>query len=67
VAGVAGKALHLEPRVWLVFYKAHTGVKSIRYEDTVREAATGRSAPTGLHRQRAEGTFQRVGWFLAGC
>src|SRR5438067_13188792 len=24
--------------VWLVFYKAHTGVKSIRYEDTVREA-----------------------------
>src|SRR5882762_2263275 len=26
------------PGVWLVFYKAHTGVKSIRYEDTVREA-----------------------------
>src|SRR5215471_9286919 len=24
--------------VWLVFYKRHTGVKSIRYEDTVREA-----------------------------
>ena len=24
--------------VWLVFHKAHTGVKSIRYEDTVREA-----------------------------
>jgi uncharacterized protein YdeI (YjbR/CyaY-like superfamily) len=24
--------------VWLVFYKAHTRVKSIRYEDTVREA-----------------------------
>ena len=24
--------------VWLVFYKAHTGVKSIPYEDTVREA-----------------------------
>jgi uncharacterized protein YdeI (YjbR/CyaY-like superfamily) len=26
------------PGVWLVFYKAHTGVKSIAYEDTVREA-----------------------------
>src|SRR6266436_2858094 len=26
------------PGVWLVFYKAHTGVKSIRYEDFVREA-----------------------------
>src|SRR5256714_7405580 len=26
------------PGVWLVFYKAHTGVNSIRYEDTVREA-----------------------------
>src|SRR6059036_1422314 len=26
------------PGVWLVFYKAHTGVKSIRYEDTVCEA-----------------------------
>ena len=26
------------PGVWLVFHKAHTGVKSIRYEDTVREA-----------------------------
>src|SRR6476619_4756542 len=26
------------PGVWLVFYKAHTGVTSIRYEDTVREA-----------------------------
>src|SRR5215470_10143313 len=26
------------PGVWLVFYKAHTGIKSIRYEDTVREA-----------------------------
>jgi uncharacterized protein YdeI (YjbR/CyaY-like superfamily) len=26
------------PGVWLVFYKAHTGVKSIRYEDMVREA-----------------------------
>jgi uncharacterized protein YdeI (YjbR/CyaY-like superfamily) len=26
------------PGVWLVFYKAHTGVKSISYEDTVREA-----------------------------
>jgi hypothetical protein len=24
--------------VWLVFYKAHAGKKSIRYEDTVREA-----------------------------
>src|SRR6266508_2814081 len=24
--------------VWLVFHKAHTGVKSIHYEDTVREA-----------------------------
>jgi uncharacterized protein YdeI (YjbR/CyaY-like superfamily) len=26
------------PGVWLVFHKAHTGVKSIRYEETVREA-----------------------------
>src|SRR5881398_2494224 len=26
------------PGVWLVFYKAHTGVTSIRYEDAVREA-----------------------------
>jgi uncharacterized protein YdeI (YjbR/CyaY-like superfamily) len=26
------------PAVWLVFYKAHTGVKSMPYEDTVREA-----------------------------
>ena len=26
------------PGVWLVFYKAHTGVKSITYEDAVREA-----------------------------
>ena len=25
------------PGVWLVFYKAHTGVKSIPYEDMVRE------------------------------
>jgi uncharacterized protein YdeI (YjbR/CyaY-like superfamily) len=26
------------PGVWLVFYKAHTGVKAISYEDAVREA-----------------------------
>jgi uncharacterized protein YdeI (YjbR/CyaY-like superfamily) len=26
------------PGVWLVFYKAHTGVKSIPYEEVVREA-----------------------------
>jgi uncharacterized protein YdeI (YjbR/CyaY-like superfamily) len=26
------------PGVWLVFHKAHTGVKSIPYEDMVREA-----------------------------
>ena len=26
------------PGVWLVFYKNHTGVKSIQYEDSVREA-----------------------------
>src|SRR2546428_12853335 len=26
------------PGVWLVFYKRHTGVKSIPYEDAVREA-----------------------------
>jgi uncharacterized protein YdeI (YjbR/CyaY-like superfamily) len=26
------------PGVWLVFYKAHTGVTSLAYEDTVREA-----------------------------
>jgi uncharacterized protein YdeI (YjbR/CyaY-like superfamily) len=38
MAGVAGKAPFVESRVWLVFHKAHTGVKSIPYEDTVREA-----------------------------
>src|SRR5215208_5324360 len=26
------------PGVWLVFHKTHTGVKSMPYEDTVREA-----------------------------
>jgi Uncharacterized protein conserved in bacteria len=26
------------PGVWLVFHKAHTGVKSVPYEDAVREA-----------------------------
>jgi uncharacterized protein YdeI (YjbR/CyaY-like superfamily) len=26
------------PGAWLVFYKAHTGVKCVSYEDTVREA-----------------------------
>jgi uncharacterized protein YdeI (YjbR/CyaY-like superfamily) len=26
------------PGVWLVFHKAHTGIKSMPYEDTVREA-----------------------------
>jgi len=26
------------PGVWLVFYKAHTGIKSVRYEDMVCEA-----------------------------
>jgi uncharacterized protein YdeI (YjbR/CyaY-like superfamily) len=26
------------PGIWFVFYKAHTGVKSVPYEDTVREA-----------------------------
>jgi uncharacterized protein YdeI (YjbR/CyaY-like superfamily) len=26
------------PGIWLVFYKAHTGVKSLAYEDAVREA-----------------------------
>src|SRR5216117_325396 len=26
------------PGVWLVFHKDHTGVKSIEYEDSVREA-----------------------------
>src|SRR3989442_3634062 len=26
------------PGVWFVFYKTHTGVKSLPYEDTVREA-----------------------------
>jgi uncharacterized protein YdeI (YjbR/CyaY-like superfamily) len=26
------------PGIWLVFYKDHTGVKSIAYEDSVREA-----------------------------
>jgi uncharacterized protein YdeI (YjbR/CyaY-like superfamily) len=26
------------PGIWLVFYKAHTGIKSIPYEDMIREA-----------------------------
>jgi uncharacterized protein YdeI (YjbR/CyaY-like superfamily) len=33
-----GKQHASSPGIWLVFYKAHTGVRSIRYEDTVREA-----------------------------
>lgn len=33
-----GKHHASSPGVWLVFYKDHTGVKSIAYEDTVREA-----------------------------
>jgi uncharacterized protein YdeI (YjbR/CyaY-like superfamily) len=33
-----GKHHASSPGVWLVFYKAHTGVKSIPYEDAVREA-----------------------------
>ena len=33
-----GKHHTSSPGVWLVFYKDHTGVKSIPYEDSVREA-----------------------------
>ena len=33
-----GKHHASSPGVWLVFYKDHTGVKSIPYEDSVREA-----------------------------
>lgn len=33
-----GKHHASSPGVWLVFQKAHTGVKSIPYEDSVREA-----------------------------
>src|SRR5216110_965115 len=33
-----GKHHGSSPGVWLVFYKDHTGVKSIPYEDCVREA-----------------------------
>jgi len=33
-----GKHHASSPGVWLVFHKDHTGVKSIPYEDTVREA-----------------------------
>jgi uncharacterized protein YdeI (YjbR/CyaY-like superfamily) len=33
-----GKHHASSPGVWLVFYKDHTGVKSIAYEDSVREA-----------------------------
>jgi uncharacterized protein YdeI (YjbR/CyaY-like superfamily) len=33
-----GKHHRSSPGVWLVFYKDHTGVKSIPYEDTIREA-----------------------------
>ena len=33
-----GKHYASSPGVWLMFYKDHTGVKSIAYEDSVREA-----------------------------
>src|ERR671922_2984363 len=33
-----GKHHAASPGVWLVFYKSHTRVKSIPYEDSVREA-----------------------------
>jgi len=33
-----GKHHASSPGIWLVFYKDHTGVKSIPYEDSVREA-----------------------------
>jgi uncharacterized protein YdeI (YjbR/CyaY-like superfamily) len=33
-----GKHQASSPGVWLLFYKEHTGVKSIPYEDSVREA-----------------------------
>jgi len=33
-----GEHFASSPGVWLVFYKNHTGVKSIAYEDSVREA-----------------------------
>jgi uncharacterized protein YdeI (YjbR/CyaY-like superfamily) len=33
-----GKHHASSPGVWLVFYKDHTGVKSMNYEDSVREA-----------------------------
>jgi uncharacterized protein YdeI (YjbR/CyaY-like superfamily) len=33
-----GKNHASSPGIWLVFYKDHTGVKSIAYEDSVREA-----------------------------
>ncbi len=33
-----GKHHASSPGVWLVFHKGHTGVKSIAYEDSVREA-----------------------------
>ncbi len=33
-----GKRHATSPGVWLVYYKDHTGIKSIPYEDSVREA-----------------------------
>src|SRR5881396_1431135 len=33
-----GEHFASSPGVWLVFYKNHTGVKSVPYEDSVREA-----------------------------
>src|SRR5688500_15911040 len=33
-----GKHHASSPGIWLVFYKTHTGVKSIAYEDSLREA-----------------------------
>jgi len=36
--GWLGKHHRTSPGVWFVFHKAHTGVKSLAYEDFVREA-----------------------------
>ena len=48
------------PAVWLVFYEAHTGAKSIPYEDMVREALCfGRDFVVWIHMAKRPETRAR--------
>src|SRR6266545_5391080 len=68
-----GKHHASSPGVWLVFHKGHTGVKSIPYEDSVREAlcfgwidslikctAADNSRTAGVHRERLQSASDSV-------